>query len=698
MSAHRNALVGLAGVLAAVAVYHLLFFARFFPLQEGWFQAYAHWIAAGRVPYRDFYLFLQPGYPWLITALTRMFGDDFLGFRVFGLAERMMLSAVLYAFLLRRFRVTSSLLATVLVVAVYSTVTSDTVYSYLQTAFLLALVGAYLAMRSLDGKSRRAVCATAASAGLCLGAAFLVKQTTGAVVWFAVVLCIGLVGHRLHDRLLLRRLGWLTGGFLVLPLATFAYLASERALGPYVEQVWVRGPSSKGSLGDVLLGFAPRAFVPAYLLSYAAIVSLGALWWWITWRYGRAGGLRRWRELVATIVVILLVYGHWVLPERYVGLTAAIAGASALGALLWWQYERLRVTVSVSPSPLRTRETAVITLLSAVLIAALVAPSFDWRRMWLMWTSLHFYVAKLALVHWSFFTLVPLAVALAWLAWRDARRYGGLLLMAGTALAVVYSNALSYKVEETSALPGLALVFCLVYEARVLGRRFLNTALVLCVVVCLSLCVAQKLAWPYQWWGWREAAVAHATTVSQQPDLVGMRLSPLTRDTVDAVTRLIGQNTKPGEWGYTFPNIPLFYVLSGEYPRTFALVHYWDVCPDDVARRDARTLRDDPPAVIVELRFYPEVWVVHEQAFRRGKPSGQRAIQAAIDGLVDGGNYERRLEVPTPSGDSTLIVWVRARRGAGSTCGRSGGAERAAANSVGVRSPAVGDNVMRERR
>jgi len=33
------------------------------PITEGWFSAYAHLIINGKMPYRDFYLYLTPFYP-----------------------------------------------------------------------------------------------------------------------------------------------------------------------------------------------------------------------------------------------------------------------------------------------------------------------------------------------------------------------------------------------------------------------------------------------------------------------------------------------------------------------------------------------------------------------------------------------------------------------------------------------------------
>jgi len=248
-------------------------------------------------------------------------------------------------------------------------------------------------------------------------------------------------------------------------------------------------------------------------------------------------------------------------------------------------------------------------------------------------------------------------------------------------VAVMYAHGLSYVIEVHAAVPALGLALGALLEWRPAGRVARDAVVLVFVVATLALCSTQRYMWPYAWWGWQEPSIAKAVITPQTPLLRGFLLSPRSDGVYAGVTAIIRQAVLPGDWVYCFPSIPLFYVTSGVYPRTEALVAYWDVCPDDVARRDAATLLADPPVVIVDLHMEEPVWRFHEVAFRGGRPSGQRAIARAINVLTSGDRYGLVMDVPTYN-YSSLRVWVRADRHP-----RRLGIPRPASNHTGVASP-----------
>ena len=73
-----------AGLISFLIGYNLLFNFNFLPLTEGWFSSYAQLVINGKVPYRDFYLYLTPLYVWLISLITYIFGSSLFALRVFG--------------------------------------------------------------------------------------------------------------------------------------------------------------------------------------------------------------------------------------------------------------------------------------------------------------------------------------------------------------------------------------------------------------------------------------------------------------------------------------------------------------------------------------------------------------------------------------------------------------------------------------
>src|SRR2546423_10471653 len=52
---------------------------------DGWFALYAHQLLAGKLPYRDFYLVIPPLHVFEIAAIVKLFGEQLLVLRLFGI-------------------------------------------------------------------------------------------------------------------------------------------------------------------------------------------------------------------------------------------------------------------------------------------------------------------------------------------------------------------------------------------------------------------------------------------------------------------------------------------------------------------------------------------------------------------------------------------------------------------------------------
>ena len=68
-----------------VIIFNLVFFRKYFPVSEGWWQVYGHMINSGLMPYRDFYLAFPPLVPYFYAGLERLVGINFLLFRGLGI-------------------------------------------------------------------------------------------------------------------------------------------------------------------------------------------------------------------------------------------------------------------------------------------------------------------------------------------------------------------------------------------------------------------------------------------------------------------------------------------------------------------------------------------------------------------------------------------------------------------------------------
>jgi Dolichyl-phosphate-mannose-protein mannosyltransferase len=601
-----SAWVGYIVVGLAVLTYHILFFNRFFPIQEGWFTVYARDMLDGKIPYRDFFLFLQPLYPLEITTIVKLLGYNFIYLRIFGIVERLLLSTVLYLLFIRLFPVRYAVVAVLTTIAVYASYNNDVVYSYLQSCLCLGLFSLYLALRYLEKTDNRGSWIVLGLSGLSGGLSFLTKQSTGLMVSTAVFIILAFALARLKPSRF-----WMSAtpyaiGFL-LPLGVLAtWLLSKGAFSEYIEQAYVGAMASKGALAALGFGFLRRAFLPAYLIFFGTLLSVSLLWLLL----GRCLRNKRWAQ-----------------ADLPLG-DSIISAAFGLGAG-----------------------------------AAVLVPYLRRGILWNLYGQIDFYHLKLALVHACFYFSAFFAVYCLYrllVGKYDYQKAQGALVAAGS-FVIMYAHGLSFAIEEHAVAPSLGLLVGLLLSYKTPLGHLKNSLLALVCLGTISLCATQKYAWPYDWWGWREPDIWQSTEVAPLAYLQGFRLSDNTAETLTEITRLITENSHPNDNVFTFPNIPLFYILSDRHTNTFAELHYFDVCPDYVAASDSQRLLADPPEVIVYLDFPEWVWQFHENAFRNGAASGQRMIQGTVNRLVAAGDYALGGQFTTPSGYQ-IKVWVKIRQ------------------------------------
>jgi hypothetical protein len=224
-----------------------------------------------------------------------------------------------------------------------------------------------------------------------------------------------------------------------------------------------------------------------------------------------------------------------------------------------------------------------------------------------------------------------------------------------------YASGLSYAVEQQAVLVLFSLAIAAGYDALRSADGKARRNLIVLLAGFVFMTSWQKYAVAFEWTGSREA-ISHNGVASRWPRLVGYRTDPKLMGMLDIILDDVTRYSKPGEPVFTFPHMPMFNFVAGRPQPTFAVVHYWDVCPDWVAQADAVRVREARPSVIIEMHFNEKTWSIHEASFRPGHPSGQRAIQHVIDDLASSGDYElRRIFRPDGFLDDFIRVWVRVR-------------------------------------
>lgn len=374
-----------------------------------------------------------------------------------------------------------------------------------------------------------------------------------------------------------------------------SWLVKNGAWHSYVTEVFTGAAASKGSLTTVFLGTLQRSITPSIVLIFAIVIAIIALAVWKQWLIFRRPESLGW-------------------TKAQLSLTALLALVMFFTPIFW------RI---VNPNVLR------------VYISIVVRVVFLGMVLQFAWIIIRRFLPQTEPV--KPMTLIFLLTGILW----------------------AYGCALSFKVEQHS------IIFLLAYLVAVacdnLSSRSGQSLIGILAAVCLlqlGESALYKYNDAYDWNGWRSVITIKSRT-SHWPQLAGFRPDPATVYMVDSILDDIVRGSRPGEPIFTFPSIPMFNFITGRPQPTFAPVHYWDVCPDDLAERDAARVLAAKPAVIVDMELPEWIWDVNELGFRRGKKSGQRKIEAVIQELASSGDYRLMQALWTPWMHVRVNVWQR---------------------------------------
>src|SRR6185295_9109567 len=104
--------------------------------------------------------------------------------------------------------------------------------------------------------------------------------------------------------------------------------------------------------------------------------------------------------------------------------------------------------------------------------------------------------------------------------------------------------------------------------------RIGNYFFIVCAFLLVMFCAARKYTAPYSWWWIKEPDIRSAIVKSKIPQLKGMYLSENTDNVINGVTSIIKSYPVDGKEIFSFPNIPLFYLVTEKYPDRFIFIHW----------------------------------------------------------------------------------------------------------------------------
>jgi hypothetical protein len=615
-SQSRQYAIGLGVSLAVICLYNALFFDRYLPLSEGWFSVYARYIVDGAVPYRDFHFFLPPVYPYMIAAFTEVFGESLIVLRLFGVAVTLSITGMLFLLYSRLFSSYVACIVTIVSVVYYQSDVTFIGYNFLNVLHLFALSGTVLICKYFDrddssftSREGQKASVILLSAGSLFALAFLTKQSDGLFALLASFLAVAIAASgRGGLRRALSTLAVYSAGILLPMLILLIWLVSNGALSPFWDQVFHGASSSKGGIAAILFNWIPRLFTQANI-----------------------GGLA-----VAVLAVIALRI--YCLPRGFM-------------------LERARGSDQTMLSASKNRRVVLFLAILGLFVLCVLIPFWNVDISHDLYVNpfLNFVYYRILLVVGFTGSLLLLCVFVFKTVREKTRAYLDFAIISTLSLGILWGTGTSAAIGDMGMIMGLGLLLGCIFSIPSYSSVLKIACLILCAFLVLFL-AARKYVEPYNWWGLDQPDVRVASTPLNVRYLEGFVVSEQTARIYSEVTAIVERDTEPGDSVYTFPNIPVFYLLTDRYPDTFGIVSWFDVEPDKFALDDARRIRESPPKVIIYLDVPEFVWQGHEEGFRGGEKSGQRMIVESIEYLTSNGSYELEATYDVPDG-YTLRVW-----------------------------------------
>jgi hypothetical protein len=244
--------------------------------------------------------------------------------------------------------------------------------------------------------------------------------------------------------------------------------------------------------------------------------------------------------------------------------------------------------------------------------------------------------------------------SIGWIRTGLSRRESQYYLFATVSFVAAFMLALSWPAFEAMIVPGLAL---LIAAALHVSRGWWRPAIYIVCAYLVTVETCAKLENPFAFADWSEPPVSEATAVSTFPQLAGFVLPISIVRFIDGTLRIIEENSSSTDTIFTYPELGLFYGLSGRTYPTFTGSHNIDVVDDGFASREAKRLLEQRPAVLIFYRQDEAFLEAEEILWRRGNRAGQRDLIEACETLAR--EYRLAGSFDIPPKQRRVDVYVR---------------------------------------
>lgn len=255
---YKNNLTLYAFLLSFIVIfYSLIYYDKYLPIQEGWFNYYSQLYRAGQFPYRDFYLPIPPVFFIICDFILNRFGNYFIYLRIYGIFERVLLVILIFNLLRKYFTEYYVFIAVIMGFFFYTSFNVDLPYSYYQTTFLLSFLASLFLYYSFENNNSISNFYLLLS-GILFGVVIFTKQSSGFLYIIFVPFIIIFIFTFKKDFFysFKKFLIWFLGFFL-LSFILIYWLYINNSLLKFYEVVF-KSVSSKGDKLNILFGFILR--------------------------------------------------------------------------------------------------------------------------------------------------------------------------------------------------------------------------------------------------------------------------------------------------------------------------------------------------------------------------------------------------------------------------------------------------------
>ncbi len=595
--------------VSVVLFYNYLYSFSFLPITEGWFTVYGKLINEGMLPYKDFYLYLTPFYPLLISKFIGIFGDAFISLRFFGFVITMLITSLLFFILSRRFKPVPSMFASVICMFYYQSGVAYISYDFTQIMTLLTLSSLTMLIIVADIKEKDInanqfkIGIFLLLSGLFAGLTFLTKQSNGALVLiFSGVATLSFIyfNYRSRPKIIIYYLL----GVLLPFLFTLIWLISENIFSDFIKQIFTDALSSKGNLNHVLFSWIANAFNNIYFIQMQTV-----LLWFL-------------KLFFASLITYYVLKKIKIKNDiKYSYIYAISLFSLCIAIIINSYYNFLNVSEKITFYTYHFNNYLISIVLSIILI-------------FLLFFILCFFINRLK-------------------SYLNQKDYIIFIFSVG----MIFGNGTSAGLSEVGIFLLLAYLFSFLMSSEFF--KVPGSLIVLCFGFSLIFTFSsKKFEAPYAWWGVQEPDVRTERSYSNINLLKNIKLSKNTNHRFNLINNILKEYGEEKSI-FAFPNIPIMYLLADNFPRSKVIISWFDFLPDRRAKEEASRILNNNPDVIINLLLPEIAWKTHEALFRDNERLGQRDIYDAINELtINQSLYNLELK-DTLSDELEIEIWTK---------------------------------------